>query len=1028
MNAHYAPGNYQQPIPNPPGRRSFLQRRWPLVMGIVGAASCILALAALAGYIFLRPDEVVAQPLVLIHAPTNGDQLEIGQPATVHATARDQNNITRVELWVDGVLSQVESSNIPGGISPFPILASWQPTKAGTHTLTVRAFNSAGARSQGSITIEAIELTDRDSDGIADEIDICPDEASPTDDGCPVPDDRDNDGVTDTEDACPDESGWATHEGCPTPGDSDGDGVLDEEDSCPDEPGILDVEGCPDRDSDGIPDRTDADPDEPGPAETGGAPDTDGDTVPDLHDLDPEEPGDPGGGGVPDSDAPDTDGDGAADDVDPCPDEYGEPEDGYCPPPSSDPLPEDDGPIFDLPGVFFQDLQIYVTLELEAYEFRVGDEYDSVWCYVQVADEDVQRYEFEPEGDRFWNIREILGAGNSIHLMAPLDEPLPVFVNCLAEKIYIEEAEDDGEGIPSGGGWGTVYELGTFYAEHDSTEWDGRELLATGAGADFQFFQAKYRICTPTCDESELPPPILAPLTFGPRGEGPNVLRWQWDGNEELIDGFYIFITSTTGYSRMGGEPDQRAYDITHVFPGGPDCGKVLNFQVAAYSGDPHEPDRVSPRSNTQYWDGLTCPRTVVVSFASFDTAGLGSRQGPISGTFWANDEMLIAEFRDGPPSFDATDDTERYLSPGNVYNIASLFSDIEGEAHGCVGSGCSGNYAPSTNYLELELGPREALTFGANIRKEGGGVAFDGSGTIPAGEIVPGEYVVYDNGINMTVLIDVLIGPEAGDLPDLTISSIGPDEDFGGTRVEVFNNAADIVDTDIDVSLFRISTGELISTHTMMFATIPSGSSRSTTFMETEPHDVRAVVDIDDEIEEMDETNNTFETPVRMRVEFVQLRGGDPCENALQQEAEFWFRMWVGHRPPGGEVSWVGQSRYPETDGDTVDVRFHEDGVVGVTDPIWSLEGDPTYIFEFDMPLTDNLVILADGYEDDSGLAADDYLGNVFEEYSGAENFGHNEERYYSRSEGFYDCPDGPPMGYDFRGFHFWWRITRVH
>ena len=72
------------------------------------------------------------------------------------------------------------------------------------------------------------EYSDRDGDGIPDDIDACPDEPEDgrgpfPNDGCPAPDepvvDTDNDGIPDSEDACPKEPGVANPDpklhGCP---------------------------------------------------------------------------------------------------------------------------------------------------------------------------------------------------------------------------------------------------------------------------------------------------------------------------------------------------------------------------------------------------------------------------------------------------------------------------------------------------------------------------------------------------------------------------------------------------------------------------------------------------------------------------------------------------------------------------------------------------------------------------------------------------------------------------------------------
>jgi OmpA-OmpF porin, OOP family len=83
--------------------------------------------------------------------------------------------------------------------------------------------------------------------------------------------DRDHDGIPDELDKCPDEPGPKENDGCPDV-DTDGDGIPDRLDACPREPGSREMDGCPDRDGDQIPDREDKCPDEPGPAENDGCP------------------------------------------------------------------------------------------------------------------------------------------------------------------------------------------------------------------------------------------------------------------------------------------------------------------------------------------------------------------------------------------------------------------------------------------------------------------------------------------------------------------------------------------------------------------------------------------------------------------------------------------------------------------------------------------------------------------------------------------------------------------------------------
>ncbi len=99
--------------------------------------------------------------------------------------------------------------------------------------------------------------SDRDHDGIPDDIDACPDEpedhqGNDPSDGCPMPPDRDGDGIPDQFDKCPDapedKDGVDDGDGCPED-DADQDGIADAQDACPKEPGPRNENpkrnGCP---------------------------------------------------------------------------------------------------------------------------------------------------------------------------------------------------------------------------------------------------------------------------------------------------------------------------------------------------------------------------------------------------------------------------------------------------------------------------------------------------------------------------------------------------------------------------------------------------------------------------------------------------------------------------------------------------------------------------------------------------------------------------------------------------------------
>jgi len=127
---------------------------------------------------------------------------------------------------------------------------------------------------------------DRDSDGIPDVRDACPDVTGMSSAGGCF--DGDGDGIVHDKDACPDEVGPAGTGGCP---DADGDGTADRDDACPEAAGAASLKGCADGDGDGVSDADDRCPQHAGVAALAGCPDRDGDRVPDAEDRCPEMPG-----------------------------------------------------------------------------------------------------------------------------------------------------------------------------------------------------------------------------------------------------------------------------------------------------------------------------------------------------------------------------------------------------------------------------------------------------------------------------------------------------------------------------------------------------------------------------------------------------------------------------------------------------------------------------------------------------------------------------------------------------------------
>lgn len=167
---------------------------------------------------------------------------------------------------------------------------------------------------------------DADHDGIADRDDECPHKYGVVElGGCPIKD-VDNDSIPDVDDQCPTIPGLAKFHGCP---DTDNDGIEDRQDSCATVAGLEAFHGCPDTDGDGIEDKLDACPTEKGPLEYYyGCPvrDTDRDSVEDKLDACLLVPGK-----VEFKGCPDTDNDGVEDKLDVCPNIAGSKDNKGCP-------------------------------------------------------------------------------------------------------------------------------------------------------------------------------------------------------------------------------------------------------------------------------------------------------------------------------------------------------------------------------------------------------------------------------------------------------------------------------------------------------------------------------------------------------------------------------------------------------------------------------------------------------------------------------------------------------------------------
>ena len=590
------------------------------------------------------------------------------------------------------------------------------------------------------------QADDRDGDGLLDVADVCPDQVGPPlADGCP---DVDRDGVLDAEDACPSEPGLPERAGCPLPDDRDADGVPDSQDVCPDQWGEVQHEGCPDRDADGVRDLDDDCPGDWGEPQLGGCPDQDRDGVPDRVDPCPHEAGPAELHGCPDNGAGDRDDDGIPDDGDLNPDEWGLPENGGGPGPGEgrdeddDGLPDnEEGPDDPLGRINWADLVSGVlnsmntidTMEFQALEFEVDQDYDQVTCYASMAGSDWDQYgPFDSLGQWRWDIVAALGGESGVHLAVPEGEPLEIRANC--EALVFPEG--------AGGQPPDLYDLGSISQQHPPEDWNGEEILAQSeGGVEGHSFRVKYRICAGTCDPTTLRPPVITMLET----LGQTRLHWTWEGDRNDIDGFHLYINDS--HSRTIPR-DVYSHRLDVPFPWILPCGETHKLHMTVSRGEEE-----SPPSNPWFESAGECTHTVRVTFDSLQTGEIGGVTGPIGGDFYAARQHL---------TFASSD---YRLSPNHDYRVNDIFEEIREADAACRANeaACPTNEAPSVNYVTVRFADDgEYMAVVGQIADDqinSAGLYFFEKHF--GSEDIPGEYTFSDRNIELKVLIEEIDGPE---------------------------------------------------------------------------------------------------------------------------------------------------------------------------------------------------------------------------------------------------------------------------
>lgn len=102
--------------------------------------------------------QISGKPVVSIGSPPHGAQVIVGQDVLVQANAMDAMGVTRIELWVDGILLTMSQS--PSSSNTYAAVLHWTPTTTGSHMLMVKAVNVSSITSDPvAVTVNVVAQT-----------------------------------------------------------------------------------------------------------------------------------------------------------------------------------------------------------------------------------------------------------------------------------------------------------------------------------------------------------------------------------------------------------------------------------------------------------------------------------------------------------------------------------------------------------------------------------------------------------------------------------------------------------------------------------------------------------------------------------------------------------------------------------------------------------------------------------------------------------------------------------------------------
>ena len=126
-------------------------KRWRFILGAVIVIALILGgIIVSRGLMNRRAFD--ARPLVLIHQPVMMDSYQLGDGILVHATAREDQGLSRLEVWANEQLVKAVDAEEPWPTN-MAISASWIPIYEGEQHIVVRAISGGGSAGQSTVQV-----------------------------------------------------------------------------------------------------------------------------------------------------------------------------------------------------------------------------------------------------------------------------------------------------------------------------------------------------------------------------------------------------------------------------------------------------------------------------------------------------------------------------------------------------------------------------------------------------------------------------------------------------------------------------------------------------------------------------------------------------------------------------------------------------------------------------------------------------------------------------------------------------------